>query len=265
MAVPADWPVQHTSSLGGCGSSYRTLASPSAVVFDTGTLSTALERCPAGPAELPVGQEIAANGIVIDPGPYGPLQGNDSFGRCLHINDVTACPTATNHYGVSVLTVDVPANNGPTGVNMDRVAVEIGLAGNGMVARTMLYSMRAAGSKSKVPLTLPSTTSSSTTSPTQLPPRTISAQPLPVPQGIEGVLPVGTVVPIGDVDPRAASSKSIMFGLANDPGPGSTYPAVSTDGGLRWEIAGPRFVYAAAQAASTVSDVIALPPDGATF
>ena len=136
VAVPSDWPVQHTSSLGGCGLRYRTLAPPSAVVFDTGTLNTALESCPGGPAEIPLGQEIAANGVVIDPGPYGPLQGNDSFGRCLHINDITACPTNTDVYGVLVLAMHLPSRAQP-------VAVEIGLAGNGIVARTILHSMRA--------------------------------------------------------------------------------------------------------------------------
>jgi hypothetical protein len=135
------------------------------------------------------------------------------------------------------------------------------------VAHLIEYSMRAAGSYPKIPPNPSSTSITTSTSTTPLPPRTLSAQPLPVSPAMEGTVPVGSIVASRDVSSRASSSKSVVFGLATIPGPlyGSIYPAMSTDGGLLWKTAGPRFYYPAAQAASAVGDVIALPPDGATF
>jgi len=106
------------------------------VVFDAGTHNTALEKCLAGLGDVPLGQDMAANGVVIDPGQYGPLQGSPDFGRCLSIHGLSVCPTVRSHYGVLVLAVHIPGMAHP-------VAVEIGLAGNGVVARTILYSLGA--------------------------------------------------------------------------------------------------------------------------
>ena len=65
--------------------------------------------------------------------PVAPL----SFStHCLALHGVTACPATSPAYSILVLKVTVPGRNTP-------VYVSIGLAGNGMVARTILYSLRA--------------------------------------------------------------------------------------------------------------------------
>jgi len=46
------------------------------------------------------------------------------------------CPSSTPDYSVLLLSVTVPGRDEP-------VLVSIGLAGNGMVARTILYSLQA--------------------------------------------------------------------------------------------------------------------------
>jgi hypothetical protein len=56
---------------------------------------------------------------------------------CLHIHGLTACPATTPAYAILFLRVTVPGRKTP-------VLVSIGLAGNGMMARTILYSLRAA-------------------------------------------------------------------------------------------------------------------------
>jgi hypothetical protein len=144
LAVPSDWPETNETrwSSGGCS-----LATPpeyeDAVLFVSGTSMTGAERCPAL-QEPSVSEVQPGDGVVVDPGPYGPLRVNSDFGKCLFINGLPACPSATNHLGVLVLSVRVPGGPVPQGVELHRVVVEIGLAGNGMVARTILDSMRTA-------------------------------------------------------------------------------------------------------------------------
>lgn len=79
------------------------------------------------------------------PRPYGPLQGNANVGPSLIINGLLTYPTTTNHYRVLVIKVHLPAENAPSGVGAEsyNVAVEVGLARNVMVARTILDSIRA--------------------------------------------------------------------------------------------------------------------------
>ncbi len=132
IAIPGNWTEGRTRSWGGCGLLDLSLTSPPAAVLTTGTSVIRLP-CPLVLA-LPVAPPV--DGLVIDPGPYGPLQSESTFGPCLHIDNLTACPTTTDVYGVLVLAVHIPGKSTP-------VDVEIGLAGNGMVARTILYSMRA--------------------------------------------------------------------------------------------------------------------------
>ncbi len=134
IAVPIDWPEQQVSSWGtGCAPTNLSLLAPPAVVLNRGT-SEPLVSCPAI-TELEMASATPTDGLVIDPGPYGPLQGQPGFGTCLHINDLTACPTTTDLYGILVLALHIPGRTQP-------VAVEIGLAGNGVVARIILFSMR---------------------------------------------------------------------------------------------------------------------------
>ena len=56
--------------------------------------------------------------------------------QCLRLHGLTACPGTSLSYSILVLKVTVPGRSKP-------VYVSIGLAGNGMVARTILYSLRA--------------------------------------------------------------------------------------------------------------------------
>ena len=55
---------------------------------------------------------------------------------CLHIHRLRVCPTTTDPYSVLVLSVHIPDATRP-------VAVEVGLAGSGITARTILDSLRA--------------------------------------------------------------------------------------------------------------------------
>jgi hypothetical protein len=57
--------------------------------------------------------------------------------HCLDLHGLTACPATSPAYSILVLKVRVPVRD-------KAVFVSIGLAGNGMVARTILDSFRAA-------------------------------------------------------------------------------------------------------------------------
>jgi hypothetical protein len=57
--------------------------------------------------------------------------------HCLTLHGLTLCPATSPAYSILVLKVTVPGRSKP-------VFVSIGLAGNGMVARTILYSLKEA-------------------------------------------------------------------------------------------------------------------------
>ena len=57
--------------------------------------------------------------------------------HCLSLRGLRACPATSPAYSILVLKVTVPGRSKP-------VYVSIGLAGNGIVARTILYSLREA-------------------------------------------------------------------------------------------------------------------------
>jgi hypothetical protein len=135
LAVPIGWSVQSTAlfGLGYCGP-YTSLTSPPTVVFETGAHLESF-GCPAEGISSAVSP--ASDGVIIDPGPYSPIRGVKSFGRCFRVNGLQLCPANTDEFGYLIFAVHVPGKN-------RAVAVEVGLAGNGMVARTILYSMRAA-------------------------------------------------------------------------------------------------------------------------
>jgi hypothetical protein len=57
--------------------------------------------------------------------------------NCLSLHGLIVCPATSPAYSILVLKVTVPGRLKP-------VYVSIGLAGNGMVARTILYSLREA-------------------------------------------------------------------------------------------------------------------------
>ncbi len=116
------------------------------VLLDTGVQSVPY-NCP----EMRIGAKSSIGpiyGLVIDPGQYGPLY--NGFGNpCLRINGLYACEAT--YGGILLVGVHLPGVTRP-------VAVEIGLAGGGKVARTILYSIRS--SESKPSSMAPSTTES---------------------------------------------------------------------------------------------------------
>jgi hypothetical protein len=57
--------------------------------------------------------------------------------HCLVLHGLTSCPATSPAYSILVVRVNVPGRDKP-------VFFSIGLAGNGMVARAILYSLQAA-------------------------------------------------------------------------------------------------------------------------
>jgi hypothetical protein len=84
---------------------------------------------------------VPSNGVRVDTGGSPSLEeliGSFSPGAaCLHRDGLTVCPSSTPPYSVLLLRVTVPGRTKP-------VYLSIGLAGNGMVARVILDSLRAA-------------------------------------------------------------------------------------------------------------------------
>jgi hypothetical protein len=78
------------------------------------------------------------NGVEVDGGNLVKFPVTLAFSKqCRYLHSLTVCPATTPDYSILVLKVTVPGRATP-------VLVSIGLAGNGMVARTILYSLRAA-------------------------------------------------------------------------------------------------------------------------
>lgn len=136
VAVPKDWPEQKTTllALGYCGAYTSLDVAPPAVELESGDQFSAF-HCAAERANVAVSRSV--DGLFVDPGPYSALRGVDGFGPCIHLNDLTACPTTDDLYGVLVLAVHIPGRGQP-------VAVQIGLQGTGETARTILDSMEKA-------------------------------------------------------------------------------------------------------------------------
>ena len=80
------------------------------------------------------------DGVQIDSGPrtlsLDPVKPSFSE-HCLPMHDLTVCPATSPAYSILVLKVSVPSRSKP-------IYVSIGLAGNGMVARTILFSLKEA-------------------------------------------------------------------------------------------------------------------------
>ena len=81
-----------------------------------------------------------------------------------------------------------------------------------------------------------------------------------------GYLPVDISVPKADITVACPASGTLFFGLAffSHRG-GSTYPAISTDGGKDWRVDGPVFHQNAAQGALAVGSIGILGPESAYF
>jgi hypothetical protein len=138
FSVPASWQVTRTSvanTLGPKCSQYGTELSDLGpeVSLSTDTNSTFTFCAPIPPVARGPG-----NGVDVDKGANSPEAAiRASFSKaCLKLHGLTACPATTWPYSILVLRVTIPRSARP-------VYVAIGLAGNGMVARTILYSLRA--------------------------------------------------------------------------------------------------------------------------
>ena len=111
-------------------------ALPHMVVFDTATSAAA----PGCISPLTQVSDIHSNdGIVVASGPDQFIRFPQQSRGCLSLHGLRACLTSVdvNYGGVFELIIAVSGRSRPT-------LVEIGLAGNGMVAKTILYSLRAA-------------------------------------------------------------------------------------------------------------------------
>ena len=135
FSVPPAWRVERESLyVLGCGSPQVTLGIPE-VVLDTDAGLSAPGCPPNLPPPLPW---LPSNGLRIDSGRYFPsstMRFTSTHGLSIH--GLTACPATSPAYSILVLKVTVPGRSKP-------IYVSIGLAGSGMVARTILYSLRAA-------------------------------------------------------------------------------------------------------------------------
>jgi hypothetical protein len=77
------------------------------------------------------------NGVQVDSG-HADFYVTLSFSKnCPDPHGLTVCRATSPAYSILVLRVNVPGRSKP-------VFVSIGLAGNGMIARTILYSLRPA-------------------------------------------------------------------------------------------------------------------------
>jgi hypothetical protein len=149
FTAPAWWQVTRTLLNYGIGSPCA--SSPGVSFYNEGVgggevvLSTdqGLAAFPC-PSELGnPGPVYPGDGIEVDAGP-NTLSELATEGlhlafsaHCLDFHGLKACPATTPTYSILVLRVRVPGRSQP-------VFFSIGLAGNGLVARTILYSLRAA-------------------------------------------------------------------------------------------------------------------------
>jgi hypothetical protein len=135
FSVPANWPTyrtQLTPGLGICGPT-------SGVEFVNTTVTLSTDVGPLHyPCALPQPTvQPMENGVQVDSGlRTEPMVTLSISAHCLDLHGLTACPATSPAYSILLLRVNVPGRSKP-------VFVSIGLAGNGMIARTILYSLRA--------------------------------------------------------------------------------------------------------------------------
>ncbi|MGH9016269.1 MAG: hypothetical protein ACRDY1_00840 [Acidimicrobiales bacterium] len=134
LSVPSAWTEQQSSNWSS-GCEYPDLTLPDGdVVLDRGT-SGVVPGCPSETGASPVRSGV--NGVVIDPGPYGPLTPETKFARCRRIHGLRVCPSESDPYDILVVVVYVRDVSSP-------VALEIGLAGSGELDRAVIGSIRQA-------------------------------------------------------------------------------------------------------------------------
>jgi hypothetical protein len=133
ISAPANWPLTSMASYDDCWY-IDDLANPPHVVLDagaTGILSTSA-RCEDIQGFHPTLVTAPPQGLLIDPGAY---RREGTTGTCSRPNGVQVCIITSDQFGELTLSVSVPGQMFP-------VAVEIGLTGDGSVARTILRSIR---------------------------------------------------------------------------------------------------------------------------
>jgi hypothetical protein len=144
FSVPADWPMnrtQTTPNLGGSDCQAQSAAFFRTVVtLSTDTFPLIIATCLYSPPTLqspPDAVQVDSGSRWASSAPVSLSKPPVAFSKhCLDLNGLTACPATSPAYSILVLKVTVPGRSNP-------VYVSIGLAGNGMVARTILYSLRA--------------------------------------------------------------------------------------------------------------------------
>jgi len=135
--APAFWRVDRTQTTPGLG---YICSTPGVAFWQTAVmLSTDARRMivPACPLERPFPQQ-PMNSVQVDSGlSTEPMITLAVSKHCLILQGLTACPATSPAYSILVLRVMAPGRSKP-------VYVSIGLAGNGMTARTILYSLKPA-------------------------------------------------------------------------------------------------------------------------
>lgn len=131
FSVPPRWIVQRTDRWGICGSDVVALSR--GVILDSDQ-----KHSPAACPPMPQFAVTPSEGVRVDlVGAHDPTGSFSEGGTCLHRGDVTTCPSSTPNFSTLLLRVTKRRRSKP-------VYVAIGLAGNGMIARTILYSLRPA-------------------------------------------------------------------------------------------------------------------------
>lgn len=136
FSVPAGWPVKRTDYAMGigeiCAMSGVALGAEDSVLLSSDERFFAV-ACPL----IEQWPQTPVDGLQIDSGPQAPSILSSS--RCFSLRGLHACLAAgaSYLYSILVLRVSVPGRTRP-------VIVSIGLAGNGDLARTILYSLHAA-------------------------------------------------------------------------------------------------------------------------
>jgi hypothetical protein len=137
--VPRSWPVGRTAVAGRdvaqpCSASGVAFAEPE-VALSTDRQRFPVAYCPVLPPPRPL---PPTDGVEVDAGSITQFPVALSFSRhCLHFDGLSACPASTPAYSILILRVALQGRRTP-------LLVSIGLAGSGIVARTILYSLRAA-------------------------------------------------------------------------------------------------------------------------
>ncbi len=136
FSVPAGWPIVHTQVENVPGNPCRMRG----VAFSQTEVSLSSDARPFIQNYMCVVFRptpfVTADTVQVDSEMQGDPFVTLSFPtRCLEVHGLTVCPSATPEYSILFLRVTVPGREKP-------FFVSIGLAGDGTVARTTLYSLR---------------------------------------------------------------------------------------------------------------------------